>query len=182
MNRFEAVDRDVEINGQTILATLEGVRRFSETYKRQVRDALADSGIDDPEAGEWYPQQAWLDAFGVLAAELEPHLLDRIGEQIPETAEWPTGLSTVEEALESIDVAYQQNHRGGEIGHYRVTDLDDRMGVLRCENPYPCPFDRGIIRAITQRFAPAERLVFVEETGDECRREHGDFCEYTVYW
>ena len=61
--------------------------RFSETYKQQVRDVLADNGIDDPKPGEWYSQQAWLDAFEVLATELEPHLLDRIGEQIPETAD-----------------------------------------------------------------------------------------------
>lgn len=182
MSQYEALDRDVEINGQTILATLEGVSRFSETYKLRVRDALADNGVDDPEPGDWYPQQAWLDAFGVLAAELEPHLLDRIGEQIPETADWPTGLSTVEEALQSINVAYQQNHRGGEIGYYRVTNIDDKEGTLRCKNPYPCPFDRGIIRAVTQQFAPVERLVFVEETGEECRREHGGSCEYTVYW
>jgi hypothetical protein len=100
MNQCNVLDRDVETNGQTILATLEEVNRFSETYKQQVRDALADNGIDDPKPGEWYSQQAWLDAFDVLATELEPHLLDRIGEQIPETAEWPTGLSTVEETGE----------------------------------------------------------------------------------
>lgn len=182
MSQYEALDSGVEINGQTILATLEGVSRFSETYKQRTRDALADNGIDDPTPDEWYPQQAWLDAFRVLASELEPHLLDRIGEQIPETADWPTGITTVEEAVRSINVAYQQNHRGGEIGRYRVMEIDDRRGKLRCTNPYPCPFDRGIIRAVTQQFAPVEGLVFIEETGGECRREDGDFCEYTVYW
>jgi len=33
MSQYSVLDRDVEINGQTILATLEGVSRFSETYK-----------------------------------------------------------------------------------------------------------------------------------------------------
>jgi len=182
MSQYNVLDRDVEINGQTILATLEGVSRFSETYKQQVRDTLADNGIDEPKPNEWYSQQAWLNAFEVLATELEPHLLDRIGEQIPETAEWPTELSTVEDALQSINIAYQQNHRGGEIGYYRVTEIEDKVGTIRCKNPYPCPFDRGIIRAVTQQFAPVERLVFIEETGEECRREHGDSCVYTVYW
>jgi len=74
------------MNDQTILATLEGVSRFSETYKQQVRE-LADNGIDDPKSSKWYSQQAWLDVFEGLATELEPHLLDRIGEQIPETTE-----------------------------------------------------------------------------------------------
>jgi hypothetical protein len=58
MSQYNVLDRDVEINGQTILATLEGMSRFSETYKQQVRDALADNGIDDPKPGEWYSQQA----------------------------------------------------------------------------------------------------------------------------
>ena len=182
MSEYNVLDPSVEINGQTILATLEGVSRFSETYKQQVRDALVDNGIKDPKPGEWYPQQAWLDAFEALASELEPHLLDRIGEQIPETADWPTDPATVEEGLQSINIAYQQNHRGGEIGSYRVVEIDNKMGTLRCTNPYPCPFDRGIIRAVTQQFAPVERFVFVEETGEECRRENGDSCVYTVYW
>jgi len=182
MSEYNVLGRDVEINGQTILATVEGVSRFSDTYNQQVCDALADNGIEDPKPGEWYPQLAWLDAFEILATELEPHLLDRIGEQIPETADWPTDPSTVEEALQSINVAYQQNHRGGEIGYYQVVEIDDKVGTLQCKNAYPCPFDRGIIRAVTQQFAPVERLVFVEETGEECRREHGDACMYTVYW
>jgi hypothetical protein len=58
MSQYNVLDDNVEINGQTILATLEGVSRFSETYTQQVRDALADNGIDDPKPGEWYSQQA----------------------------------------------------------------------------------------------------------------------------
>jgi len=33
MSQYSVLNRDVEINGQTILATLEGVSRFSDTYK-----------------------------------------------------------------------------------------------------------------------------------------------------
>lgn len=175
-------DGEVEINGQTILATIEGVSRFSETYRKRVHEALAEHGVDDPSPGEWYPQQAWLDAFDVLVEELEPHLLDRIGEQIPETADWPTGIDSVEEGLRSINEAYHRNHRGGEIGHYRVTEIGEQTASLTCKNPYPCPFDRGIIRAVTREFAPVERFVFIEEVGSDCRRENGEACRYTVHW
>lgn len=182
MGRFEALDPGVEINGQTILSMIEGVSRFSEAYQETVRDALAENGIGEPAAGEWYPQQAWLDAFGVLAEDLEPHLLDRIGEQIPDTADWPSGISGVEDGLRSIDNAYHANHRGGDIGFYRLTDIGQNAGEMTCRNPYPCPFDRGIIRAVARTFAPVERFVFVEETGSQCRREGGDTCSYTVHW
>lgn len=182
MKQYEAIDPDVEINGQTILSMIEGVSRFSDEYRQTVRDALADNGVDNPAPGEWYPQQAWLDAFGVLAESLEPHILDRIGEQIPATANWPSGISGVEDGLKSIDVAYHRNHRGGDIGTYRVTRVAEQSGEMMCRNPYPCPFDRGIIRTVARRYAPVEGFVFVEETGDECRRHGGDSCTYTVHW
>lgn len=182
MTRFEPLDEDVEINGQTIRAMLEGVSRFSERYQETVRAALATNGVVNPESDEWYPQRAWLDAFGELADRLEPHLLARIGEQIPETAEWPTGIAGVESGLRSIDRAYHRNHRGGDIGNYHVAEVADRTGTVRCSNPYPCPFDRGIIRSVARAYAPVEAFVFVEETGDECRAEGGDRCTYTVHW
>lgn len=182
MGRYEAMDRGVEINGQTILATVEGVSRFSEDYRRRVEDALEENGVPDPAPDVWYPQQAWLDAFGDLATDLEPHLLDRIGEQIPDEADWPSGISGVEAGLRSIDEAYHQNHRGGDIGYYRLTDVGERTGEIECRNPYPCPFDRGIIRAVAQRFAAVEAFVFVEETGADCRRDGGESCTYTVHW
>lgn len=182
MTRYEAIDRNVEINGQTILAMIEGVSRFSEDYRRTVRDALADNGVEDPSPGEWYPQQAWLDAFGILAEDLEPHLLDRIGEQIPDAADWPAGISGVVEGLQSINNAYHQNHRGGDIGYYRLTESEDRRARVTCRNPYPCPFDRGIIRSVAREYAPVEAFVFVEEIGSVCRREGGETCTYEVHW
>lgn len=182
MVRYEAIDHGAEINGQTILSMIDGVARFSDEYREHVRDALAEHGVVDPTPGEWYPQQAWLDAFSVLAEDLEPHILDRIGEQIPDAADWPSGISGVEDGLRSINEAYHRNHRGGEIGYYRLTHADEQTGVVTCKNPYPCPFDRGIIRGVARRFAPVESFVFVEETGDECRRNDGDTCSYTVHW
>lgn len=182
MTRYTALDEAVEINGQTIRAMVDGVARFSEEYRETVQEAMENVSIVDPKPDEWYPQQDWLRAFSVLAEELEPHLLDRIGEQIPDTADWPTDISGVEAGLHSINDAYQRNHRGGDIGYYRFTRTGEETGEVTCKNPYPCPFDRGIVRAVTKRYAPVESFVFVEETGDECRRNGGAACTYTVNW
>ena len=182
MADYEPLDDDVEINGQTILAMVEGVSRFSDEYRETVWESLKEHGVVDPERGDWYPQAAWLNAFGELTEDLEPHILDRIGEQIPDAADWPSGISGVEEGLRSIDEAYHQNHRGGEIGHYRFEGGEDQTGRVVCTNPYPCPFDRGIIRAVARQYSPVEGFVFVEETGDECRRDGGEKCTYTVHW
>jgi len=180
---YEAFDGNVEINGRTVLTVVEeALGKFSETYRDRALAALAEEGIDDPAPEQWYPQQAWLNAFETVADELEPHVLDRLGEQIPAVADWPEDIGSVPEALRSIDEAYRRNHRGGEIGHYRFERIDEQTGEVTCFNPYPCEFDRGLIRGVAQRYAPVDAFVFIEETGTECRREGGDRCTYTVYW
>jgi len=183
MAPYEAFDEDVEVHGRTIIAVADdALSRFSSSYRETAADALEANGIADPSPDEWYPQQAWLDTFAVIADELEPHILDRLGEQIPDVAEWPTGLSSVEAGLRSVDDAYQRNHRGGDIGHYEFESTGERTGTVTCLNPYPCPFDRGLIRATAQEYAPVESFVFVEERGDRCRRVGDDACVYTVSW
>lgn len=180
---YEAFDQDVEINGQTVLAVVEkAMGKFSEAYRDRAIAALAEEGIVDPSAADWYSQQAWLNAFETIADDLEPHILDRLGEQLPVVAEWPTDISSVPEALRSIDEAYQRNHRGGEIGFYRFEQTDERTGEVTCHNPYPCPFDRGLIRGVAKQYATVDAFVFVEETGSTCRRDGDDRCVYTVHW
>lgn len=183
MSTYEAFDTGVEVHGRTILTVVDdALARFSADHRDRAREALAENGIEDPDPDEWYPQQAWLDTFEVVAEELEPHILDRLGEQLPDVADWPTGLSGVEAGLRSVDDAYQRNHRGGDIGYYRFERVDDRTGEVTCKNPYPCVFDRGLIRAVARRYAPVQSFVFVEEAGDACRRAGADACTYTVYW
>lgn len=183
MTQYEAFDPEVEVHGRTILTVVDdALSRFSETYRRQALEVLAENGIDDPSPEQWYPQQAWLDSFEAIAAELEPHILDRLGEQVPEDVPWPDSIDGVEDGLRSIDRAYQRNHRGGEIGFYRFEPIDGQSGRVTCRNPYPCPFDRGLIRAVARSHAPVEAFVFVEERGEQCRRDGDDRCTYTVTW
>jgi hypothetical protein len=183
MAPYVAFDEDVEVNGQTVLAVVEGAMgKFSDSYQQRAISALAEEGIEDPTPGQWYSQQAWLNAFERIAADLEPHVLDRIGEQIPSVADWPNDIDTVPEGLRSINDAYQRNHRGGEIGSYQFQLTDERTGTVTCHNPYPCPFDRGLIRGVAQEYAPIDGFVFIEETGVDCRRDGDDACTYTVHW
>jgi hypothetical protein len=183
MAPYEAFDEDVEVHGRTILTVVDdALARFAESYRETAYDALATNGIENPSPDEWYPQQAWLNTFEAIAATLEPHILDRLGEQIPDVAAWPDDPSTVEAGLRSIDDAYRRNHRGGDIGSYDYAPADERTAEVACENPYPCEFDRGLIRAVAREYAPIESFVFVEERGDTCRREGDDRCVYTVSW
>jgi hypothetical protein len=180
---YEAFDPNAEVNGQIVRAVVEeAMGRFSETYRERALAALAREGIEDPAPGEWYPQQAWLNTFELITDDLQAHVLDRLGEQVPTVATWPNDFETVPEGLQSINDAYQRNHRGGDIGSYRFEQLDEKTGTVACYNPYPCPFDRGLIRGVAQQYASVDAFVFIEETGTTCRREEDDTCEYTVHW
>ena len=183
MATYEAFDGGVEVDGRTVLTVVEETMgRFSGEYRDRALAALAEEGIDDPDPDEWYPQQAWLNAFETIADDLQTHVLDRIGERLPRVADWPNDFDTVPEGLRSIDDAYRRNHRGGEIGSYRLERVDERTGELVCHNPYPCPFDRGLVRGVAQQYTPVDSFVLVEETGTTCRRRGDDACTYTVRW
>lgn len=184
MAPYEPFDPDVEVHGRTVLTVVdEGLARFSQSHRERARETLAEHGVTNPADGEWYPQEAWLATFEQIAEDLDPHLLDRLGEQIPDVAAWPDDdAGDVPTGLRTVDEAYRRNHRGGEIGRYAFERTGDHEGRMVCETPYPCAFDRGLIRAVARRASPVETFVFVEETGDECRRDGADRCTYTVHW
>ena len=165
----------VEVNGQAILSFLEVI----EPYRQTARRILADQGIPDPQRGTWYPQQAWLEAFRAIAQQIGPNALYEIGRKIPDTADWPVEIDSVERALASIDTAYHMNHRGGAIGNYFFTMAGDRTGTMTCSEPYPCDFDRGIVEAMAAKFTGTFSL---QHEGTQCRKKGDPCCVYRLTW
>jgi len=178
MAQYVSIDRNVRVSGSAVLAIVEGMGANKTTALR----ILKENGIVDPQREKWYPQQAWLDAFRRIAEHIGQETLRAIGEKIPGTALWPPTISDVGEALASIDVAYHMNHFGGEIGHYRFERTGERSGRMVCDNPYPCAFDFGIVRATARRFAPNGVIPIVKHDAHGCRQKGGDSCTYLVSW
>lgn len=176
MAEFDAFDDETEVNGQTLLAVLEGVPAGFEDRATAI---LADHGIEDPQPGDWYPQQAWLDAFKEIDAQVGEATLTRIGERIPSTALWPISVDLVVTALDLINDAYHMNHRNGDIGYYDAEQIDERTIHVTCRNPYPCSFDQGIIRSVAERVSLQEN-VLVTEISETCRSDGGEECVYRV--
>jgi hypothetical protein len=177
--QFEAFAPGVEVNGQTVLAIINGMGAF----RSRALTILEANAISDPEPGRWYSQQSWLDAFKDISELLGPAALFAIGKSIPRHAKFPPGISTISDALSLLDSAYHLNHRGGEIGSYEFTQTDDRSGVVRCHNPYPCDFDRGVITGTVDTFKPAHMLARVRHDDKRpCRRKGGETCTYLVNW
>lgn len=192
MAQFIALDRRVEVNGRTVLTVVDGMRGFSDMAFR----ILASNGIVDPKPGEWYSQQAWLDAFREISVGIGAGTLLSIGRRIPENAEFPPEIDNITAALSAIDVAYHMNHRIGEqvlfdpatgelhegIGNYLFESVGRREALMRCPNPYPCDFDRGIIEAMARRFAPNDGRPHVEHINGQCRKTGDEACHYRVTW
>lgn len=178
MTQYDAFERGVEVNGKTVLSVVEGV---PSAFEEKALRILAENGIENPDPESWYPQQAWLDAFAEIDERIGESTLNQIGKSIPDNAEWPAEVDSVTGGLESINEAYQMNHRGGGIGHYEAEIIDDTTVHVECRNPYACAFDKGIVKATAKEFVDSG-VPTVSEIGDECRADGGDACLYEVSW
>jgi hypothetical protein len=192
MAQFIAFAPDVEVNGETVLSVVDGMGHF----KEKAILFLKENGIENPAPGNWYKQQSWLNAFQLIAKTTGDFTLFNIGKKIPENAQFPPSIDSLEKALAAIDVAYHMNHRiKGEIlfnpqtgavkegiGHYRFEKINDKNMKMICNNPYPCDFDKGIIDAMAQRFKPAGVPVVMVKHDDTqpCRKKGGDSCTYHI--
>ncbi|MEN8120138.1 MAG: hypothetical protein ABFS35_07315 [Bacteroidota bacterium] len=183
MPQFVAYNSEVEVNGQTIQSFIKGVTL---QFRRKALQILANNEILNPVKGNWHNQQNWLDAFKQIYDTIGIHTLFSIGKAIPESAIFPENIIKLKDALDSINIAYHDNHRGGEIGYYRLTEFneDERKAIMVCKNPYPCPFDRGIITSIVRKFKPIDSLNHEVEldTSVQNRLDGAESSTYLINW
>lgn len=194
MAEFIAFNPDVEVDGGTVLAFINSMRKGKEMRL----EILHRHGID-PEPGKWFNQQAWLHAFKEVAESIGDLNLFLIGTAIIENAQFPP-IENLEQALGLLDVAYHMNHRlngqvlfnpqTGEIlegiGHYVLVSFDaaKRQAIMRAENPYPSEFDRGIISELVRRFKPTDSTQHEVkiDISQERRSQGGNSCTYIISW
>lgn len=193
MSQFQAINANVEVNGQTVLSIANGMGGMRSLGLR----IMSENNIKDPEPGSWHNQQNWLNAFKQISSAIGSKTLFSIGKSIPENAKFPSQIDDIHKALASIDVAYHMNHRlrntvmfnpaTGQmlegIGHYRYKKISDNVVEILCDNPYPCDFDRGIIEAMARRFKPIHTIVIDElDKTNGCRTKGDRSCLYRISW
>ena len=192
---FQAFEDGIEVNGQTINTITDGLKSIRFLIEKYFEQA----GLPIPgaiEENKWYSQQSWLDVFKTISEKIGPNAMFKIGKKIPENAEFPPEIDSIEKALESIDIAYHMNHRNknGEIlfdqksntmyegiGHYGYEKKENENKIImRCENPYDCDFDRGIITTQANLFNPT--AVISHDDTQDCRKNGKDSCTYIIEW
>lgn len=177
MAQYKPFATNVEVNGETVLAT---VNSFPEFMRDAAMQMLASKGIMNPAPGNWYKQEAWLESFKEIAEKYGTNTLFEIGKSIPANAKFPPEIDNIEKALTSIDIAYHMNHRNGDIGFYKMASHDTatKTIVMHCKNPYPCDFDRGIITAMSRKFIAGVKIEL--DTTKASRKDGADDSWYIV--
>jgi hypothetical protein len=189
---------DVEVNGQTVWSVIDGMGSFTALASQYLLGEgigveKADGTVEIDKAA-WYSQRSWLRAFEKIAAQLGHLALYTIGFAIPRNARFPPLVRDVDSAVQSLDVAHHMNHRrggvelfdpttgkmGDGIGHYGYEKVGPNKIVSRCNNPYPCSFDLGVLTSMVQRFDPAAQVV--HDHFRPCRSRGASECTYVVSW
>jgi hypothetical protein len=192
--QFNPFEPNIEVNGNTVRTIAEGfglVKHLAEEHF----SAAGLPNINDIKNEEWYSQEKWLKAFESVARSYEDDGLFKIGMKIPENATFPPNIKTIEDAMQSIDIAYHLNHRKrgfimfdqltGKmeegIGHYGYKKVEgENMIIMECINPYPCSFDKGIITCMAKKFMPNAKVF--HNDFKSCRKTGADGCTYIITW
>ena len=175
---FKSYSNTVEVNGESILAVVEGMGAF----KRMAYEILGNHSITDPQPKKWYNLQNYLDAFKTITEKLGDPTLRVIGQKIPETAVLPPDLDTIEKAFVMMDQAYHMNYRNGEIGHYSFEKTGEKNGIFTCTSPYPCAYDMGIIEGFMNRLRAKGSIPRVKHVPGSCRMNGDRHCKYEASW
>ncbi len=170
----------VEVNGELVLAMVEGMRGIRKRY----RHLLAEYGVDDPRPDCWYSRDELLDIFETISANVGPFVICDMGTRVADDARFPAEIDSVEKALTHAGDFFRDGHRGEKVGSYTFEKTGEGSGTMVCKTPYPCDFDRGLIEALALRFRPegSWNVTVKHEETAACRKQGGDSCSYTVQW
>lgn len=132
--------------------------------------------LQNVEAGRWYPQTYLLRYLDLVLRERgEDHLFET-GMKLIASTLFPSNVTTFQEAISSMDLGYAIAHRNQVGAMFGLRASGDMQLDIIAANPYPCPFDWGILQGMMKRFAPAARLSHDFSQG--CRLDGLTACHY----
>jgi hypothetical protein len=148
---YQSPQPGIEVRGEYVIPMIDSAGPFQETPLK----ILAENGIVEPQPGQWYPLQAYLNAIKTVASKLGPATLFLIGKWMAEDGVFPQGINNIDTALAALDKAYNLNHRGGNCGSYEIQKASERSYRVICQSPYPEDVDRGLIEALLRKHKTA---------------------------
>lgn len=138
---------DAQVSGGDVLSMLAATGAFRKTAEQ----LLAEHGITDVQPGEWYSLPAYAAAMHDLEHRVGPNAVFRIGKEIPNHIELPSGLDTFESVAAAFGPAFAMNHRNAGNGSIDYELTGPESATIVSGTPYPCDFDRGVILGFFQK-------------------------------
>ena len=194
--QFKVFEPGIEVSGKAVYSTLDGLGNLKISTEQDLFGLVkSKNGIMTIDTEQWYPQEQWLKLFELIALMYGDTILFKIGYSIPDHAYFPDRGTSIEEAIKSIDIAYHMNHRKNNkvmydeksgamaegIGHYNCQKIDGyNLIISRCNNPYPCTFDKGILTAMAKKFNP--NAIAIHDETKPCRKNGAESCVYIITW
>jgi len=67
------------------------------------------------------------------------------------------------------------------IGHYYFTKHENKnKTTIKCENPYFCDFDKGIVTTMALKFDLSAKIT--HDDGKGCRKKGDPACYFDIEW
>lgn len=188
-----------EVTGRVIPAALEAFGEFTVLAGQM----LMANGVGRPDKSgfirvdtdAWYPLDGYLKTYREIEQQLGSRMVRKLGIAKARYALLPPTLVDITTAMQSMDVTFHMNHRQHGrvmfdavtgvmlegIGHYHCQwAVGHRRAVMRCDTPYPCAFDEGILEAMARRYAP--HATVEHDTPSTCRNKGSASCTYVITW
>jgi len=134
------------------------------------------SGLMEIEAGRWYPQAALLKFFQQVLKNDGEDVLFNTGLRMIGSTIFPPNVATFQEAVSSLDLGYTIAHRYQVGSMFGLRASGEMQLDIIAANPYPCPYDWGVLQGLMKKWAPAARLSHDFSQG--CRLDGETACHY----
>jgi hypothetical protein len=163
-----------EVNSELITSMIESFGN----YEILVIEILEEHGINvDLLETEWISIQKWMDAFREITSRIGPSEIGKIGEKIAGHFSLKN-KETMIDALEVLQETYDEHHQG-KVGKYEIVEFGINSLQIISDSPYPCTFDRGMIRTIAQKVSKGAKT---KHSPASCRSLGDKQCIYLVKW
>lgn len=196
MEQQFTIDPGIDVSGGAIGSIVDAFQQYpSIVTKYLLKYGLVTSKQGQIDRTAWYPLNKWLEAYQSISKDIGLNSLYTIGKKIPENIALPPQITDIRSVFAAMDISYHMNHRKdgvlmvdmatGQmlegIGHYTCEFANGENKLsLKCENPYPCELDRGLIQSFATRFEAMARVA--HDNNAPCRKKGAGSCTYMVTW
>lgn len=132
----------------------EWVESLPEAIRPKAELLLRETGLEPGLREGWHPLEPILEWLDRLLAEFGEEPVRLLGRRYLQQTRLPPRLESFERALQTLEITFHLNHRGGDVGVCLFRFRGPRQGELSIQSPYPCPFVVGLLEALGERFLP----------------------------